>query len=43
VTIETPDEKTLRFAEVAKLADDPDKIYWIRPLNVFVPEGAKTS
>jgi hypothetical protein len=43
VTIETPDEKTLRFADVAKLADDPDGIYWIGPLNVLVPEGAEAS
>ena len=43
VTIETPDEKTLRFADVAKLADDPDGIYWIGPLNVFVPADAEAS
>ena len=45
VTIETPDEVKLTFAEVAaSLADiDPDGIYWIGPLNIFVPEGAEAS
>ena len=43
VTIETPDEVRLKFADVAALADDPDGIYWIGPLNIFVPEGAEAS
>jgi hypothetical protein len=45
VTIETPDQVKLTFAQVAEsLVDlDPEGIYWIGPLNVSVPGSEEAS